>query len=329
MSRSDGFCSIQNDQFHCRSSTSDKISSVTTPTENHAFQRNDSWSEVLQNKQLNKRRSADSDITILTNASESSVTVISESSIETISDLDQDEQNFTLTKDSQYSQRLNLPLPSDNRTIPENIKHENGSPNKHLNGIMEETGETTPIGSPLSTSVCSSMVSSVYENSMNQESKENLCVEDGVTGTDKVRANMSDDAENNNEEYKSIYDSHNDNDSVDIYDTSIVNGTNNVSHTIDTLDNSTVPTGTSPIVHSVSSSEGVVVLDSDNLNSDKIDSMETSVNSSHLTNSILEASCEEVDFTKIDHRVKLFLMMNVIEDADELNCAIEVRPLVS
>ncbi|OWF48594.1 serine/threonine-protein kinase 11-interacting protein-like isoform X2 [Mizuhopecten yessoensis] len=334
MSRSDGFSRTEQDQrLHRMTKSSSNVASgqsVTTPTENKAFQRNCSWSDVnkaLSNKTQQHRTSVDSDITILTNTSESSVAVISESSIETIPDpkvkvADKDQGQEQL--ECVFKQDLPLPMSSIALASLGAATEGVGATKKvNLNGIAEEQGEITPIGSPLSTSICSSMVSSVYENSLVTASEEDLNALVENTNVINQKAPMAMEDNNNGENDVSIYDNSYNNDSI--YDNNVDNEhrTSSTQDTSDEVDNITNEFHTA--LTSQNQSEGP-----DQENSAEAQTTHGTSNGNHMetsdegesSGSVL-ATMEDVDFTTVDHRLKLFLMMKILEDGEECQCSLQ------
>ncbi|XP_033732622.1 serine/threonine-protein kinase 11-interacting protein-like [Pecten maximus] len=320
MSRSDGFSrkEDQAEKLNRMTKSSSNVAggqSVTTPTENKAFQRNGSWSDVnkaLSNKTLQHRTSVDSDITILTNTSESSVAVISESSIETIPDpkvkvTDKDQGQCV------FKQDLPLPMSCNGASGVGSTKKVN------LNGIAEEQGEITPIGSPLSTSVCSSMVSSVYENSLVTASEEDLnaLVENRNVVNQKSPVAVEDN--NNGENDTSIYDNSFKTDSI--YDNSVDNDhrTSSTQDTSDEVDNITNEFQSALSLQNQSEVPDEINAEFTNGNGNQ---METS-DEGEPSGTVLSATMEDDDFTAVDHRLKLYLMMNILEDGDECQCALQ------
>ncbi|XP_069121342.1 serine/threonine-protein kinase 11-interacting protein-like [Argopecten irradians] len=316
MSRSDGFSRAEDhaEKLNRMSKSSSNVGggqSVTTPTENKAFQRNGSWSDVnkaLSNKTLQHRTSVDSDITILTNTSESSVAVISESSIETIPD---PKVKVTDKGQGQCVFKQDLPLPLSN-----NGALGVGSTKKvNLNGIAEEQGEITPIGSPLSTSVCSSMVSSVYENSLVTASEEDLNAI--VENRNVVNQKAVVEDNNNGDNDTSIYDNSYHNDSI--YDNSVDNENHTSSSVQDTSDE--VDNMTNEFHSALSIQSEVAHENGAGLTQGDSNQMETS-DEGETAGTVLSATTEDEDFTAVDHRLKLYLMMNILEDGDECQCAL-------
>lgn len=331
------------EKVNCMSKSSSNVigQCVTTPTENKAFQRNHSWSDVnkaLSHRPLKHRASVDSDITILTNTSDSSVAVISESSIETIpdpkvkvTDLGEGQSQMECV----FNQNLPLPLSSNNSLTTGGAQgvgsvHTNKKVN--LNGIAEEQGEITPIGSPLSTSICSSMVSSVYENSLVTASEEDLnaLVEDSKNVINHKAMLVTED-NNNGDNDVGIYDNSYTNDSI--YDNNVENEhrTSSTQDTSDEVDN-IAKEFHSAVTLDVESEAMANTSDQENIEEGQITleinngiQMETSVAEGESSGSVIGmVSSEELDFTVVDHRLKLYLMMHVLEDKDECQCAMEV-----
>ncbi|XP_060084955.1 serine/threonine-protein kinase 11-interacting protein-like, partial [Ylistrum balloti] len=328
MSRSDGFSRTEDQAEKLQRMTKSSSSvtgeqSVTTPTENKAFQRNCSWSDInkaLSHKTLQHRTSVDSDITILTNTSESSVAVISESSIETLPD---PKVKVTDKDQGQCVFKQDLPLPMSNSGA--HASSLGSSKKVNLNGIAEEQGEITPIGSPLSTSVCSSMVSSVYENSLVTASEEdiNSLIENRNMVNQKLPVAVEDNNNGENDNDTSIYDNSYNNDSI--YDNNVDNEhrTSSTQDTSDEIDNITNE------FHSALTTQNQSVVP-DQENGTEVQFSHGSTNGNQMemsdegeTSTTVLASAEDVDFTTVDHRLKLYLMMNILEDGDECQCALQ------
>ncbi|CAC5369450.1 unnamed protein product [Mytilus coruscus] len=277
--------------------------------ENPEYIRNSSWSGVTKSNthQVGKRSSIDSDITILTNDS-SSIAIISEStnessSIAIISESSNDmiaERTHDVFSDNSEAKSVhNLTLPVRKAGLNSSQNSEIDIVSRKLTGISEEAAVVTPMGSPLSSSICSSMVSSVYENTVTSPSTENIHQE--TVDSYKNCDNGFHDNRNGNEE--SIYDVFVTNDNKEF----------NSMHTNGEIDNRE----SSLTVEVLNSSETTTV-DNSNLNYDSGDvSMDA--------DGVLKSFCD-TDFTNIDHRLKLFLTMTYLEDneTEKVQCALKV-----
>lgn len=276
--------------------------------ENPEYIRNSSWSGVKKSNlhRVLKRSSIDSDITILTNDSSSigvisestnessSIAVISESSNDMIADRILDV--FSDNSEAKSAHNLTLPVRKTGLNSSQNCEIDIVS--RKLTGISEEAAVVTPMGSPLSSSICSSMVSSVYENTVTSPSTENIHQE--TVDSYKNCDNGFHDNHNGNEE--------------SIYDVFVTNDNKkfNSMHTKGEIDNRE----SSLTVDVLNSSE--TAMDNSNLDYGSGDvSMEA--------DSVLKSFCD-TDFTNIDHRLKLFLTMTYLEenDIEKLQCALKV-----
>lgn len=276
--------------------------------ENPEYIRNSSWSGVKKSNshRVLKRSSIDSDITILTNDSSSigvisestnessSIAVISESSNDMIADRILDV--FSDNSEAKSAHNLTLPVRKTGLNSSQNCEIDIVS--RKLTGISEEAAVVTPMGSPLSSSICSSMVSSVYENTVTSPSTENIHQE--TVDSYKNCDNGFHDNHNGNEE--------------SIYDVFVTNDNKkfNLMHTKGEIDNRE----SSLTVDVLNSSE--TAMDNSNLDYGSGDvSMEA--------DSVLKSFCD-TDFTNIDHRLKLFLTMTYLEenDIEKLQCALKV-----
>lgn len=232
-----------------------------------------SWSDVQASEQsLRKsRNSVDSDISVITNPSDASISVISESSVETISETSK-EQNAV---DNCFATSTPQKLDKDdvyNSSVPKSL---------NLNGITEEE-EMTPVGSPLSNSICSSMVSSVYENtlSIDNDNQENSQVKDLTVMKE------TSDLENNNGDSNiysqdTRYETCDQNSSINFNSKALLNRTSGPD-----------------------SSAGV--------NESGYSWLQNLDNQHH------------VDFGVVDHRLQLYLDMNILEESDNVQCCIKV-----
>lgn len=122
---------------------------------------NTSWSDVRRYAQQESVSSVESDIAILpSNSSRSSIAaVITEST-----------QEQTVSSESGFTPGSNIAAISE---AADNICRERvlspvekGGNSEGINWVMDGKGQITPVGSPLTNSICSSMVSSVYENTL-------------------------------------------------------------------------------------------------------------------------------------------------------------------
>ncbi|XP_052092248.1 serine/threonine-protein kinase 11-interacting protein-like isoform X2 [Mytilus californianus] len=277
--------------------------------ENPEYIKNSSWLGVTKSnsRQVGKRSSIDSDITILTNDSSSiavisestnessSIAIISESSNDMIADRTHD--GFSDNSEAKTVHNLTLPVRKAGLNSSQNCEIDIVS--RKLTGISEEAAVVTPMGSPLSSSICSSMVSSVYENTVTSPSTENLHQE--TVDSYKNCDNGFHDNHNGNEE--SIYDVFVTNDNKEF----------NSMHTNGEIDNRE----SSLTVEVLNSSETTTV---DNSNLD-YDSGDVSMDA----DSVLKSFCD-TDFTNIDHRLKLFLTMTYLEEneTEKVQCALKV-----
>ncbi|KAL3836946.1 hypothetical protein ACJMK2_022348 [Sinanodonta woodiana] len=112
----------------------------------------------------NSVSSVESDIMVLNTSNKGDVETISEDiAVSTLSEKKEDETVFHSFFKKESSQLPHIQISLNGAT--------SGSPSKTAilrgsSGSNVIPGETTPIGSPLSSSICSSMVSSVYENTL-------------------------------------------------------------------------------------------------------------------------------------------------------------------
>lgn len=247
-----------------------------------------SWSDVTSSEQSKQksRNSVDSDISVITNPSDASISVISESSVETISEPSNehnaDDSSF-VTSTPQKSDKKE----ADSVSVPRSL---------NLNGIVEEE-ELTPVGSPLSNSICSSMVSSVYENSLsvndNQETSSNKDLSQSVI-------NNKTDVENNNGNTSHESQLNGQDDSLD-----------NNSSSYETCEQNSTQDSTSlnlqAVVNRINGSDSSGVR-----NDSGFDWLKNLDNQHH------------VDLGIVDHRVQLYLDMNVLEQSETVQCCIRV-----
>jgi hypothetical protein len=249
----------------------------------------------------------DSDITILTN-DRSSIAVISESSIETLAENQSDDVFGDKSENKAYpNPHLSLPVGKFSHS-PSQSSDVEVMPRK-LAELSEESVVLTPIGSPLSSSICSSMVSSIYENTVTSPSTENIHQE-SITGNPYQNCDNGR-IDNNNGREESIFDNHtgtNNNDKLVPSDD--INGS---------IDNRRLPSY---------NSDGFVPTETSTLNEDNsiYDNSANFCKDSQFSNlDVLKSYCD-IDFTKIDHRLKLFLTMNFLEenDTEKLQCAFKV-----
>ncbi|KAK3105989.1 hypothetical protein FSP39_010321 [Pinctada imbricata] len=310
-----------------------------TPGDPEGFHRELSWSDVRQSiKQGTSRlNSTESDITIITDESrkDGSKRQSLIGSIESdISILTSDSSSIAVLSsnsngvEQSIGGKTDAPVSQENLDIPNSSSMRVSVPpgGLLLKGISEE-GDTTPYGSPLSNSVCSSMVSSVYENSLVANSNESLTTENSQRKDSVLSNSHREDTQNNNHGDVSIYDStsiyDNDADGGDtIYSTneskdgylSMGNSTNengtasltNVSNTQKKSDHSqTLEERSTADLTSFNSESSLTVLDAITNGT-----WLTSHDQSH------DQSCD-LDFTKIDHKLKLYLVMHVLEEDDE------------
>uniref|UniRef100_K1QWS0 Serine/threonine kinase 11-interacting protein n=1 Tax=Magallana gigas TaxID=29159 RepID=K1QWS0_MAGGI len=255
-----------------------------------------SWSDVTSSEQSKRksRNSVDSDISVITNpsdasisviSSDASISVISESSVETISEPSNkhnaDDGSFVTSTPQKSDKRE-----ADSVTVPRSL---------NLNGIVEEE-ELTPVGSPLSNSICSSMVSSVYENSLsvndNQETSSNKDLSQSVI-------NNKTDVENNNGSTSNQSNLNGQDDSLD-----------NNSSSYETCEQNSTQDSTSlnlqAVVNRINGSDSPAVRDDSGL-----DWLKNLDNQHH------------VDLSVVDHRVQLYLDMNVLEQSETVQCCIQ------
>lgn len=249
-----------------------------------------SWSEMTSSEQGKRksRNSVDSDISVITNPSDASISVISESSVETISEPANEQNGENSCFVTSTPQKSDI-KEADSVAVPRNL---------NLNGIVEEE-EITPVGSPLSNSICSSMVSSVYENSLsvNNEDQETSPVKD--LAPQSVISSRTDIVNNNGD--SSIYSQLNaTEDSVD-----------NNSSSYETCEQNSTQDSTSQnlqaVVNKINGSDSSSVL-----NDSGIEWLQRLDNQHH------------VDLSVVDHRVQLYLDMNVLEESESVQCCIRV-----
>ncbi|XP_078333098.1 serine/threonine-protein kinase 11-interacting protein-like isoform X2 [Crassostrea virginica] len=247
-----------------------------------------SWSEMTSSEQAKRksRNSVDSDISVITNPSDASISVISESSVETISEPANEQNGENSCFVTSTPQKSDI-KEADSVAVPRNL---------NLNGIVEEE-EITPVGSPLSNSICSSMVSSVYENSLsvNNEDQETSPVKD--LAPQSVISSRTDIVNNNGD--SSIYTQLNaTEDSVD-----------NNSSSYETCEQNSTQDSTSQnlqaVVNKINGSDSSSVL-----NDSGIEWLQRLDNQHH------------VDLSVVDHRVQLYLDMNVLEESESVQCCI-------
>lgn len=245
-----------------------------------------SWSDVTSSEQSKQksRNSVDSDISVITNPSDASISVISESSVETISEPSNehntDDVSFVTSTPQKSDKRE-----ADSVSVPRSL---------NLNGIVEEE-ELTPVGSPLSNSICSSMVSSVYENSLsvndNQETSSNKDLSQSVI-------NNKTDVENNNGNTSNQSQLNGQDDSLD-----------NNSSSYETCEQNSTQDSTSlnlqAVVNRINGSDSSAVR-----NDSGFDWLKNLDNQHH------------VDLGIVDHRVQLYLDMNVLEQSETVQCCI-------
>ena len=211
------------------------LSNMTSSDDSACFHRDQSWSDVRRSvdtcKSTSRMNSTESDISILNrtthreNSNESDITILTSdsrhsgskrTSIESdISILTSDSSSITVIPNSSPENQQTLEVLQTQKKIPDqlvtppvsNLPLGIAAPSsgKLLKGISEE-GEVTPMGSPLSTSVCSSMVSSVYENSLTVNSNENLDMDKDLVVNDVKIAGNEDSQNNNDDAHTSIYD---------------------------------------------------------------------------------------------------------------------------
>ncbi|XP_041372352.1 serine/threonine-protein kinase 11-interacting protein-like [Gigantopelta aegis] len=220
--------------------------------------------EAVKKDQRVRIASVDSDITVLTNPSECSISVISETS----SDNDNTKTSSAVTFDS-----FDAEMP----TLVNSVAGDS-SRNKEV---------VTPLGSPLSNSICSSMVSSVYQNSV-------IAGDEISTETELlVNKSSSDDltvyeVDTAGQGRKSIYDP--------------VQCSNNVEQVCDPVSQKDTT-------------------DSFNENSkEEEESFPGEDNSDEVVTRSRSAAILEQPFTDIDHRLKLHLMMTLFEDTEDFEC---------
>lgn len=214
--------------------------------------------------------------------------MISESSVETISEPANEQNGENSCFVTSTPQKSDI-KEADSVAVPRNL---------NLNGIVEEE-EITPVGSPLSNSICSSMVSSVYENSLsvNNEDQETSPVKD--LAPQSVISSRTDIVNNNGD--SSIYSQLNaTEDSVD-----------NNSSSYETCEQNSTQDSTSQnlqaVVNKINGSDSSAVL-----NDSGIEWLQRLDNQHHL------------DLSVVDHRVQLYLDMNVLEESESVQCCIRV-----
>lgn len=292
-------------------STGTSMCDMVKQDDNPEYTGNGSWSDLtksMDSHHITKRASVDSDITILTNDS-SSIAVISESSIETLAENQSDDVFCDKSENKTYpNPHLSLPVGKFSHS-PSQSSDVEVTPRK-LAEISEESSVLTPIGSPLSSSICSSMVSSIYENTVTSPSTENIHQE-SLTSNPYKNCDNGGRIDNNNGHEESLYDNHtgtNDNDKRIPCDD--INGL---------IDNRRL---------SSNNSEGFIPTETSTLNEDNSindNSANFSKDSQFSNLDVLKSYCD-IDFTKIDHKLKLFLTMNFLEenDTEKLQCAFKV-----
>jgi hypothetical protein len=291
-------------------STGTSMCDMVKQDDNPEYTGNESWSDLtksMDSHHIKKRASMDSDITILTN-DRSSIAVISESSIETLAENQSDDVFGDKSENKAYpNPHLSLPVGKFSHS-PSQSSDVEVMPRK-LAELSEESVVLTPIGSPLSSSICSSMVSSIYENTVTSPSTENIHQE-SITGNPYQNCDNGR-IDNNNGREESIFDNHtgtNNNDKLVPSDD--INGS---------IDNRRLPSY---------NSDGFVPTETSTLNEDNsiYDNSANFCKDSQFSNlDVLKSYCD-IDFTKIDHRLKLFLTMNFLEenDTEKLQCAFKV-----
>lgn len=291
-----------------------QIESVTTPIENKAFRRQ-SWSDMdhgLMNKVSYPRiASQDSDITILTNPSEGSIAVISESSSGTLSALTPMEDRKSIKevleeevagntiKDKEMGNNINEEERGNvfKEEVKGNIFKEEvivrsaSEPKQfHIPAEQNDVGfdkDVTPMGSPLSNSICSSMVSSVYQNSGLDGTKEDsksesspLRVSEVMAGSDRT-------------------------DTPSIYDSGIASSLGKDKRTS---------------FHDKSdSASDINVIVTEGAGVELVEDGQEEVQTRERSHAVYEHP-----FTHVDHHLKLHLMMNVFDDNEEFECILKV-----
>ncbi|XP_046575315.1 LOW QUALITY PROTEIN: serine/threonine-protein kinase 11-interacting protein-like [Haliotis rubra] len=283
------------------SSLESHIESVTTPIENKAFRRQ-SWSDMdhgLMNKVSYPRyASQDSDITILTNPSEGSIAVISESSCETLSAL-------TPVEDKKSIQEVLVEEVSEKEEVRGNVFKEevkgnvfkeevmvrSASEPKQLHIPSEQTDvgfdkDITPMGSPLSNSICSSMVSSVYQNS-------------GLDGTKEDSK-----SESSPSRVSEVVPGSDGTDTPSIYDSGIASSIGKDKRTS---------------FHDKSdSASDINVIVTEGQDVELVEEVVEVVQTRERSHAVYEHP-----FTHVDHHLKLHLMMNVFDDNEEFECILK------
>ncbi|XP_071103908.1 serine/threonine-protein kinase 11-interacting protein-like [Haliotis cracherodii] len=285
-----------------------QIESVTTPIENKAFRRQ-SWSDMdhgLMNKVSYPRiASQDSDITILTNPSEGSIAVISESSSETLSALTPMEDRKSIKEvleeevgDKEMGNIINEE--ERGNVFKEEVKGNNfkeevivrsASEPKHFHIPAEQNDvgfdkDVTPMGSPLSNSICSSMVSSVYQNSGLDGTKEDSKSESSPSRVSEVVAGSDG------------------TDTPSIYDSGIASSLGKDKRT-SFHDKSDTASDINVIV-----TEGAGV--------ELVEDGQEEVQTRGRSHAVYEHP-----FTHVDHHLKLHLMMSVFDDNEEFECILK------
>ncbi|XP_067686278.1 serine/threonine-protein kinase 11-interacting protein-like isoform X2 [Haliotis asinina] len=283
------------------SSLESHVESVTTPIENKAFRRQ-SWSDMdhgLMNKVSYPRiASQDSDITILTNPSEGSIAVISESSCETLSAVTpvEDKRSIKEVLVEEVSEKEEAKGNVFKEELKGNVFKEevivrSASEPKQLHIPAEQTDvgfdkDITPMGSPLSNSICSSMVSSVYQNSGLDGTKEDSKSESSpsrvseiVTGSDGT-------------------------DTPSIYDSGIASSIGKDKRTS---------------FHDKSdSASDINVIVTEGADVELVEEVEEMVQTRERSHAMYEHP-----FTHVDHHLKLHLMMNMFDDNEEFECILK------
>ncbi|XP_061177845.1 serine/threonine-protein kinase 11-interacting protein-like isoform X2 [Saccostrea echinata] len=244
-----------------------------------------SWSDVKSSEQSQRksRNSVDSDISLITNPSDASISVISESSVETISEPPQNGDNSYFVTSTPQKQDKGE---NGNVAVPRSL---------NLNGIIEEE-DMTPVGSPLSNSICSSMVSSMYENSLsiNIDNQEYSPQKD----TSQTVMNECSDRENNNGDTSIYSQFKTEEESVDnssSYETCDQNSTQ---------DSITQKVGA--VLNGVDEADSSAVM-----NESGYDWLKNLDNLHH------------VDLSVVDHKLQLYLDMNVFEESESVQFCIQ------
>ena len=235
--------------------------------------------ETAKRGQRVRIASVDSDITVLTNPSECSISVISETSSE---------------NDNSKTMAAAVATDSFDPVTPALVH------SVAVSDPANNKDEITPLGSPLSNSVCSSMVSSVYQNSV-------IAADDIATETDTlVNKSSGDDltvyqVNSSGQINSSIYDS--------------------VNKSGDEVDQSN-PVSSKDCVDSCNENSDLFKRNSEEMEWENYPGVD---NSNVLLSRDRSAAILEQPFTDIDHRLKLHLMMTLFEDTEDFECIFKVK----